>query len=221
MWSQKQHQAPQAAPVSTEEMYTVLSGLMFCRLQKQLGTLYSFFPNSVQAIEPNSVYQVHMAVGPSRIRLALELNLPRGFPEVAPILSVSPSVAHRWVSYDMRVVGHEALATWHRNLSVGKIIKDIEIEFNLRPPTIVVASHPPVRPVTTATTSTPSKSEDLLFAEVDSKNAKQLKELLEKEDKFEEFFNSTNSVREARSIQDGLVEGNLDLASAKGLCLTS
>lgn len=74
----------------------------------------------------------------------LKVTLPEEFPFEAPVIVVSPPVSHRWVDRDMQVVGHESLATWSTEHCLGKILKDIELEFNLRPPQILhgfVPSH--------------------------------------------------------------------------------
>lgn len=117
------------------------------RIQKQIGTLYSFFPNSVRVLQADSVYEVPLTVGPSRTLVAIRIGMPSGFPDTAPVITVAPALSHRWVSHEMRVVGHEALATWNRSFSVGKIVKDIEIEFNLRPPTLFAPSATTLKPI--------------------------------------------------------------------------
>jgi len=110
---------------------------IFDRTQKQIGTIYSFFPNQVQVLQPGVAYDVFIFAGHVRQPFTLKVMLPGTFPDVAPIITVSPPVNHRWVSHDMRIVGHENLAVWHRNYALGKILKDIEIEFGLRPPSVI------------------------------------------------------------------------------------
>ncbi len=88
-------------------------------------------------LTPNELFEIPLQVGTNRILVTLVVSLPSGFPDIAPIITVMPPVAQRWVSSEMRVVGHEALATWNRNMSLGKIVKDVEIEFNLRPPSLL------------------------------------------------------------------------------------
>lgn len=107
------------------------------RLQRQLVNLESFFPGQVRSIKTNEIYEVSVVVGPSRMPISLTVILPGGFPDCSPHIKVAPPVRQRWVDQEMRVVGHEALFSWHRSLSLGKIMKDIEIEFNLRPPTLI------------------------------------------------------------------------------------
>ncbi|PJF17184.1 hypothetical protein PSACC_02982 [Paramicrosporidium saccamoebae] len=173
-------------------------------LQKQITSLYSFFPNQVRVLQPGTVFEVPLTVGPLRVQLSLTITLPNEFPNAVPVISVTPGVAQRWVNHEMRVVGHEGLAAWHRNLSIGKIVKDIEIEFNLRPPTIVVS---PISPAGQNYHSHPTsrQSEALSFPE--------LKLLLEDDEKSEKFFESTAIVRGARSVQQELVNGNVELAN--------
>jgi hypothetical protein len=136
-------------------------------LQKQITTLYSFFPNQVRVLQTGRVFEIPLTVGPLRVQLSLTITLPNEFPDIVPIISVTPGVAQRWVNHEMRVVGHEGLAAWHRNLSVGKIVKDIEIEFNLRPPTIIVSPAPPAGQ-NYHSNPTPRQSEIISFPEVNS-----------------------------------------------------
>lgn len=173
--------------------------------------MYSFFPGQVRVVQVDSKFEILLNVGPSRIQVNTVITLPSGFPEVPPVVTISPGVAQRWVSQDMRVVGHEALAAWHRNFSLGKVIKDIEIEFNLRPPIIIASPEP------ASVALVPS--EQLVFPKVDLFSAKQLKELLEKEEKLADFFYDTDMVNDARAVQNELMQGNLDLASTKILAL--
>lgn len=90
------------------------------------------------------------------MQLSLRITLPNGFPDISPIIVVSPPVVQRWVGQDMKVVGHESIVSWNRNCSLGKIIKDIEIEFNLRPPTAILSPSPATIP-----------REDIPFPEVE------------------------------------------------------
>lgn len=186
--------------------------------------------------------ELPLVVGPTRASVALIINLPEGFPHVPPIIKVLPAVAQRWVDSEMRVVGHEALTMWNRNMSLGKIVKDIEIEFNLRPPTVITVPGMPfsvasghgdtvssqtAHQTAKAVSSERTQRANLEFSEVGALkytktcqslifnifSLKKIKQLLENEDEFEDFFLSCRAVQEVRSFQDELLRSNYEMAS--------
>lgn len=193
-------------------------------------------------VKRNEIIELPLVVGPTRAPVTLIVNLPEGFPNVAPIIKVLPAVAQRWVDSEMRVVGHEALAMWNRNMSLGKIVKDIEIEFNLRPPTIIAVPGVPLnmapgpgnvivpqnaQPTTVAASNERTPRTNVEFNEVEALtytrmcrhlifnllSPKRIKQILENEEKFEEFFLSCRAVQEAKSFQEELLRSNYEMAS--------
>lgn len=105
------------------------------RLQDHISSLYSYFPGKVLEFEPMMIYQISMQSSRAQINYSLTATLPPDFPAVCPVFSVEPALAHSWINSSMDVVGHPALKTWTGTVLIGKIIKDIELEFSLRPPT--------------------------------------------------------------------------------------
>jgi len=177
--------------------------------QEQILNLHSFYPSQVRTVVNNERFEIPMIVGPMRVAIPILITLPDGFPDAAPVLKVSPAVIQPWVDREMRIVGHETLSRWSRNNMLGKLLKDVEIEFSLRPPMVTGALNAP------AITSSPTAQ--LEFLEVSALNAKQLKAILEDDGKFEDFFSQSVMVQETLSVQDDLFTSNYEIASIQSI----
>lgn len=188
--------------------------------QKQIGTLYSYFPaHQITISDPNSRFSVSLTISRLNVPILLKITLPEQFPDEAPHITVSPPIAHRWVGRDMRVFGHESLATWNRTLCLGKILKDIELEFNLRPPQLLPGFTP-----SSEDDSRPPTVKNLNFPEINALSRffaildllifspYELKTLIDDERKFDEFFSKLAPVKEALSVHEELLLGNCKLA---------
>lgn len=67
------------------------------------------------------------------VSAALLVNLPPEFPDVPPIITVSPTgMRHPWIESD--VVVHDALHWNASQVQLGKWVHDIIEEFTQRPP---------------------------------------------------------------------------------------
>jgi len=55
-------------------------------------------------------------------------------------MTVEPALNHAWIDANMDIIGHPALKSWNGMVYIGKILKDIELEFSLRPPNYSMAS---------------------------------------------------------------------------------
>lgn len=168
--------------------------------------LHSFYPSQVRTVVHNERFEIPMIVGPMRVAITIIIILPEGFPDVAPILKVFPALIQPWVDKEMKIVGHESLSRWNRNNMLGKVLKDVEIEFSLRPPVVVMGA-------LNAPTITSSPTAQLEFSEIDALSAKQLKAILEDDRKFEDFFSQSLMVQEILSVQNDLFASNYELAS--------
>ena len=174
--------------------------------QEQILNLHSFYPTQVRTVINNERFEIPMIVGPMRVAITIIITLPEGFPDVAPILKVFPALIQPWVDKEMKIIGHESLSRWSRNNMLGKVLKDVEIEFSLRPPVIVTGA-------LNVPTITSSPIAQLEFSEIDALNAKQLKDILEDDGKFEVFFSQSLMVQETQSVQNDLFASNYELAS--------
>lgn len=206
--------------------------MLICRRQEHINSLYVFFPGQVQEIETQQIYQISIFLKRANISLFLILEIPSGFPSVAPVITVNPPISHQWVNSRMQVTEHRHLCNWNGSFLLGNIIKDIELEFALRLPQLLnnSAENPNSQPLGMNGTKvlnekyrfrinhkthvfriSPESSTES-FAEVDAKSAKELEELLENEEKFESFFKSLKCYRQMHKVFDELEEGNFLLA---------
>jgi L-rhamnose mutarotase len=96
-----------------------------------------FFPGQVQEIEAQQIYQISIFLKRANISLFLILEIPSGFPSVAPVITVNPPISHQWVNSRMQVTEHRQLSNWNGAFLLGNIIKDIELEFALRLPRLL------------------------------------------------------------------------------------
>ncbi len=198
-------------------------------VESQVQTLHTFFPGQVRTVQSYSLYELPLTVGASRLSICVRVRLAEGFPlSSPPIISVSPSLSHRWVDGQMNVFGHPSLAGWNASCSLGKILKDIEIEFNLRSPAVVpppsasnhhgtgslFQQHAGSAATPSVLSSRRSSSHESVadFPEVEGLSLDRLRELWNDERAFDEFFQSTSVVRQANAIQADLMAENLALA---------
>lgn len=161
MWGQQTNFANDQ--YATAHILFSLDNHLSIRAQRQLESLYSFFPGQVRVTQVGRQYEVALLVGPSRTMVTITIWLPSDFPQGRPTLSVSPALAHHWVDREMRIIGHGSLAGWNPSFSLGKIIKDVEIEFNLRPPSIVT-----IPPTSVSASPKNAVAADAEFPEIDS-----------------------------------------------------
>ena len=119
------------------------------RRRKQIASLREH-SLSVRELQRDTTYEVPCTI-PSTSTLAgytlyLIVTLPPQFPDnkQPPTIQIRPPpmVAHAWV--DARtgiIVGHDKLNNWNQHVSLGKLVKDIIQEFQIRNP-IVVSTAP-------------------------------------------------------------------------------
>lgn len=115
-----------------EDTSIFISCCYYGRKQQQIASLYAHNPN-VTVIVEGQMYEIPCTSSSS---ISLLVNLPPEFPNVAPVITVSPTgLRHAWIESD--VVTHDPLtATWAAGqTSLGKMVQDIREEFELRPPT--------------------------------------------------------------------------------------
>ena len=108
--------------------------LIFLRYQRQIGSLFATYPNQVRGLQNGNHFEVPVYLATARLSITIVVRLEQGFPDTPPTIQIHPPIAHRWVNHEGKVVGHEHLVNWNKNCALGRIVKDIEIEFNLRPP---------------------------------------------------------------------------------------
>lgn len=113
---------------------------MVLSLQDHISSIYSYFPGKVVELEPMMIYQISMQCSRAQLNYFLTATLPPSFPTVCPIITVEPALNHAWINANMDIIGHPALKSWNGMVYIGKILKDIELEFSLRPPNYSMAS---------------------------------------------------------------------------------
>ena len=73
--------------------------------------------------ETPSIWIVH------RPDFEIRVELPPSFPQIAPMLRVSPILNHPWVAPDSgRVRGHMAIQNWNPNIHLGSVLAEILAE---------------------------------------------------------------------------------------------
>jgi hypothetical protein len=99
----------------------------------------------IKSLESNSI--IHRQI--SEDSWEIPCNTPLGtiyiilftpplFPEIKPRLIVKPLVRHDWLDAEGVVVGHQGLMNWGLNTSLGRVIKELMVEFQLRPPQKII-----------------------------------------------------------------------------------
>ncbi|TPX37748.1 hypothetical protein SmJEL517_g00606 [Synchytrium microbalum] len=94
----------------------------------------------------------------STLTVFLVITLPPQFPDKPPVIQIRPppAVSHAWIdSRTGQVVGHDKLTSgWNQHVSLGKLVKDIIQEFQIRNPVVIagqgVAVDPRAQPYTPA-----------------------------------------------------------------------
>lgn len=115
-----------------------------------------------------------------------------------PVLSVSPALVHPWVNSQMLLVGHEKLQKWDSYASVGKILKEVEQEFMIRPPILSLSPSKPEFPFD--------------FSQLEAKSTSFLEELVSDEIKLFEYLQGTQDVRNIHEKEEKIMEENENLA---------
>ena len=87
----------------------------------------------MRELVPGSQYEIPLMIS-SNLTIFLSILLPPSFPNGPPVFVVKPHVRHAWINAQGYLVGHDKLSNWSQHASLGKIVKDINIEFSIRPP---------------------------------------------------------------------------------------
>ncbi len=107
---------------------------MLFSVQQHIASLFSFFSGKTIELQPRGKYQVSLFVSRANLSCSVVVTLPPNFPSYPPVFSVEPPMAHPWIDSKMDIYGHPSLVSWNATVLIGKILKDIELEFGLRPP---------------------------------------------------------------------------------------
>ncbi|KAJ3128478.1 Vacuolar protein sorting-associated protein 37A [Nowakowskiella sp. JEL0407] len=76
--------------------------------------------------------------GLSGTNLYIYVILPPNFPEMPPTITVKPIIGHAWVnSQTGQISGHDKLTRWNLHVNLGKLLKEISQEFQIRKPKLV------------------------------------------------------------------------------------
>lgn len=121
--------------------YTILSRNIFSEFVYMSSNHANLRKKQIQSLESNLIqhrqltqtsYEIpcHLPLG----TIYVILTLPAQFPSEAPVLEVKPLVRHPWLNHQGKVVYHESLLNWSMNNSLGRVIKELLVEFQLRPP---------------------------------------------------------------------------------------
>ncbi|KAJ8658356.1 hypothetical protein O0I10_006041 [Lichtheimia ornata] len=195
--------------------------------QQQIASLYSHNP-AVTTIIEGQMYELPCPMG--NVSAALLVNLPPEFPDVPPIITVSPTgMRHPWIESD--VVVHDALHWNASQVQLGKWVHDIIEEFTQRPPARKGGSGangegpasaeegyghrppPPIPSNTSAPSATPLALSMAEYTSIVSRSMDELEELLSNDVAFELFFNSLERVQNMKTVQEELRNGNVNLAN--------
>jgi ubiquitin-protein ligase len=95
----------------------------------------------VRELAADSQYEIIAALPASTI--GLTVYLPPTFPHVPPALLVRPPVRHAWIDERGYIVNFDKLVNWNQHVSLGKLVKDILVEFSIRPPLVHPNASPP------------------------------------------------------------------------------
>lgn len=153
--------------------------LIFSSVNAHISSIYSSFPGKVEELQPRGKYQLSLFAVRANLRFAAVITLPPNFPMVPPVVSVEPALSHPWVDGKMDIYGHPQLNKWTGSVLIGKILKDVEMEFSLRPPQILhqnvpIPAHPPSPNHHMASSTSPhpspiTQASTVLFPEIDIK----------------------------------------------------
>jgi len=196
--------------------------------------MFAYFPGTTSQLQAGYQYQVSLHSTRSNLAFSLLITLPQGFPSVAPEINVvQPAMSHAWIDGNgstMRVWGHPALRQWNGTVQLGKVLKDVELEFSLRSPTILspnnhgqsqnqsqtqaqAQSSGQSRVNHQTQNQSPGLDAGVAFPEVDLKSLAELKALLDDESAFEAFFACTKACIKSKKAFKELESQNIDLAS--------
>lgn len=176
------------------------------RVLQHVSSLHQYFPGRVTELAPRQSYRLDVFIARAAMNLTFMINFSPTFPVVPPSIAVQPALSHAWVDGNMNVYGHPSLLSWNGAVLVGKIIKDVELEFSLRPP-MVLPQAPRTAPQAPA-----AREEAVSFPEVDLKTQNELMEMLEDESKFIAFFETTKAFKKAKKVLSELESQNIELA---------
>ncbi|KAJ1558599.1 pre-rRNA processing protein [Nowakowskiella sp. JEL0078] len=105
--------------------------------QAQINSLHSH-GLSVRELRRNTEFEIPFVTHSDgrSANLSLILMLPIDFPERSPSISVRPVLAHSWVNPQSGLLtGHDKLGQrWSQHNNIGKLIKEIIQEFQIRNP---------------------------------------------------------------------------------------
>ncbi|KAJ1336669.1 hypothetical protein BSLG_006988 [Batrachochytrium salamandrivorans] len=112
----------------------MLSGLY--RRQRQVASLGAH-NLTYRQIVPDSQFEIVLPQDGMSLHqqpLVLTLLLMPAFPNTAPIVYLRPLCTHPWINSQGQVVGHDRLANWSQHASLGRVLKEVQTEFKIRPP---------------------------------------------------------------------------------------
>ncbi|KAI8334381.1 hypothetical protein BC941DRAFT_432849 [Chlamydoabsidia padenii] len=191
--------------------------------QQQIASLFAH-NTSVMTIIDEQQYEVSCSLNDVEFNNSIQLlvNLPPTFPEEAPILTVTPTgLRHPWIESD--VVVNDALTSWYYQNSLGMLVHNICEEFRQHPPTKRNTGpeesygHRPPPPIPTSTASTPNitgttlsnaQSVNSEYIAIMNKSPEEIEELLSNETAFDIFFNDLDRVKNLKTVQEELWNGN-------------
>lgn len=84
---------------------------------------------------------------------------------------VEPPLMHPWIDGSMNIIGHQALQLWNPGHNLGRILKDVELEFSLRPPRVLQAAPQAAPQMAPQATREPAQREkvEISFPEIETK----------------------------------------------------
>uniref|UniRef100_A0A1B6C8J3 VPS37 C-terminal domain-containing protein n=2 Tax=Clastoptera arizonana TaxID=38151 RepID=A0A1B6C8J3_9HEMI len=201
--------------------------------KKQIDTLKVFNAN-VSEITEDSEYKVEFESGTNQ--LSLIIILKPEFPMEKPILKVVPLIKHHWIGEGGDITGAPGLLNFTEHSDLGRVVRAIVREFELRPPQIINGTSPPSinrvdtnnytyssTPPGTAPafmnyrdygTTIPShpQPKSITFPELNTLSKSDLELLNADIDRLDEFVTSLPAIKELnRSIEERMVE-NEELA---------
>ncbi|CAO3637147.1 unnamed protein product [Cunninghamella echinulata] len=188
--------------------------------QQQIAFLFAH-NESVNVIIEGQQYEITITTtGENQNENTMDLlvNLPEGFPEEAPVITISPiGMRHPWINSN--VVVNEPLNTWNFQSSLGMLVHDICDEFNKRPPakkttnTEKSYSNRPPPPIPTSNISSSAQlNNNPEYTAILNKTPAEIEELLSNEVAFDIFFNSLDRIKNMKIVQEELMNGNENLA---------
>ncbi|TPX30198.1 hypothetical protein SeMB42_g07957 [Synchytrium endobioticum] len=202
---------------------------------------------SVREVQRDTTFEVSCSI-PSTptvagYTLCLVVTLPPQFPDnqQPPTIQVRPPpvVAHAWI--DARtglIVGHDKLSNWNQHVSLGKLVKEIIQEFQIRHPAIVSSPADPTRmgpfaaPLSSSSNNASTAShaqnptyhspppphphqqpvQTTHYATLDTMTAAELEVLVSDEAALQQFVDGLPHMREARALERNLRAENESLA---------